>query len=155
MCLEMCSERTCSRTFTSYLNESDPPAVSQILLLDFSENGCKSVFFPVVKDLLISITYKHCREQPCKDASQPTQLFQVQTIWVAWAEFLQVIPVMIFIYCWYSSSSLHKSLGDLASEEWRKKGIEHLKQLCLSSLNDPSYPVTEQCYGSALRIICA
>lgn len=142
--------------FTSYLNESGPPVVSQIFLLDFSEDGCKLVLFLVVKDLLwFLLLFKqksNCREQPCKDTSQPTQLFQVQTIWVAWAEFLQVIPLMIFIHCWYFSFSLHRSLGDLASEEWRKKGIEHLKQLCLPSLNHPSYSVTEHCHGSALFV---
>lgn len=137
---------------TNYLNESGRPVVSQILPLDFSEDGCKFPFFSAVKDLLWSLLlFKHFREQPCKDTSQPTQLFQVQTIWVAWAEFLQVIPVMIFIYCWYLSFSL----GGLASEEGRKKSIEHLKQLCLLSLNHPSYSVTEHCCGSALWIICA
>lgn len=38
--------------FPSYLNESGHPVVSQILLLDFSEDVCKLVFFPVVKELL-------------------------------------------------------------------------------------------------------
>lgn len=40
------------QAFPSYLNKSGPPVVSQILLLDISEDGCKFVFFFVVKDLL-------------------------------------------------------------------------------------------------------
>lgn len=117
--------------FPRNLNEAVPPIVSQIILLSFSEDGCNICLSSVVRDLLWSLwLFKAGRERPCcKDISQPSQLSQMQPIWshgLVWAEFLQVIPVIILICCLYFSFSLHRDLGDLVGEEWGKGGIEYL-----------------------------